>query len=167
MAASMNYVLTDNSYYSYSYEDWGDRITDTSTLTGSLQVNFDESFTTFTIDYSNVLLNGSSFRPIDTLVNNSTEIFSGTLISGFGFDYDIYGNASLSPFPLICIECSYEMTFNLFPNSLVLSYHEFNPFNTGEVDFELFVSQVPLPATVWLFGSGIIGLIGVARRKKA
>ena len=29
------------------------------------------------------------------------------------------------------------------------------------------VSTVPVPAAVWLFGSGLIGLIGVARRKKA
>lgn len=26
---------------------------------------------------------------------------------------------------------------------------------------------VPVPAAVWLFGSGLIGLIGVARRKQA
>lgn len=29
------------------------------------------------------------------------------------------------------------------------------------------VPQVPVPAAVWLFGSGLLGLIGVARRKKA
>ena len=29
------------------------------------------------------------------------------------------------------------------------------------------VSAVPVPAAAWLFGSGLIGLIGVARRKKA
>ena len=29
------------------------------------------------------------------------------------------------------------------------------------------VSQVPVPAAVWLFGSGLIGLISVARRKTA
>ena len=28
-------------------------------------------------------------------------------------------------------------------------------------------SVVPIPAAVWLFGSGLIGLVGVARRKKA
>ncbi len=27
-------------------------------------------------------------------------------------------------------------------------------------------SAVPIPATVWLFGSGLIGLIGWARRKQ-
>lgn len=30
----------------------------------------------------------------------------------------------------------------------------------------LSVSTVPVPAAVWLFGSGLIGLIGIARRKK-
>jgi hypothetical protein len=28
------------------------------------------------------------------------------------------------------------------------------------------VSAVPIPAAVWLFGSGLLGLIGIARRKK-
>lgn len=28
-------------------------------------------------------------------------------------------------------------------------------------------APVPVPAAVWLFGSGLIGLIGLARRKKA
>ena len=27
------------------------------------------------------------------------------------------------------------------------------------------VNAVPIPDTVWLFGSGLIGLIGIARRK--
>jgi hypothetical protein len=29
------------------------------------------------------------------------------------------------------------------------------------------VSSVPVPAAIWLFGSGLLGLIGVARRKKS
>jgi hypothetical protein len=28
------------------------------------------------------------------------------------------------------------------------------------------VSQVPIPAAAWLFGSGLLGLVGIARRKK-
>ena len=31
--------------------------------------------------------------------------------------------------------------------------------------FDLLLTPVPVPATVWLFGSGLIGLIGFARRK--
>lgn len=30
-----------------------------------------------------------------------------------------------------------------------------------------FTTPVPVPAAVWLFGSGLLGLVGVARRKKA
>jgi len=29
------------------------------------------------------------------------------------------------------------------------------------------ISTVPVPAAAWLFGSGLIGLLGVARQKKA
>ena len=36
---------------------------------------------------------------------------------------------------------------------------------SGDLAFEL--NAVPIPAAVWLFGSGLIGLIGIARRKKA
>jgi len=32
---------------------------------------------------------------------------------------------------------------------------------------DLVVSAVPVPAAIWLFGSGLVGLIGVARRNKA
>ncbi len=31
----------------------------------------------------------------------------------------------------------------------------------------LFTSAVPVPAAVWLFGSGLLGLLGIARRKKS
>ena len=36
-----------------------------------------------------------------------------------------------------------------------------NSFNSGGIS----LVAVPIPATVWLFGSGLIGLIAVARRK--
>ena len=35
------------------------------------------------------------------------------------------------------------------------------------VQWSLSPTVVPIPAAVWLFGSGLIGLIGVARRKKS
>ena len=43
---------------------------------------------------------------------------------------------------------------------------------TGAMQFfinglNLAPTQVPIPPAVWLFGSGLLGLIGVARRKKA
>ena len=45
-------------------------------------------------------------------------------------------------------------------------------FNTGTMTFRgspdlVAASVVPVPAAIWLFGSGLIGLIGLAKRKKA
>jgi hypothetical protein len=40
-----------------------------------------------------------------------------------------------------------------------------NAVNIGEVAFEV-SAAVPIPAAAWLFCSGLLGLIGVARRKK-
>ena len=37
------------------------------------------------------------------------------------------------------------------------------PGNILAVD--MVISQIPVPAAVWLFGSGLIGLVGVARRR--
>jgi len=54
-------------------------------------------------------------------------------------------------------------TFNGF--QYAVSKNDFNFFawavRSGDV------SVVPIPAAVWLFGSGLIGLLGVARRRKA
>ena len=42
------------------------------------------------------------------------------------------------------------------------------PFQTGPYTLSLTgVETVPIPASVWLFGSGLLGLIGISRRKKA
>ena len=163
------YVLTSNSYYSYSAYDYGvgEVVTDTTKLTGFLWATIDDTNNTVTLDYSNVFMGGSAFRATETLITDGSGIASGTLTSGFTgeFDYISYGNATLSPFPSICVECGYEMTLNLDAyttgNPLALSYHEYNPYDTGEEHFELFISQVPLPGTAWLFGSGLLGLLGL------
>jgi hypothetical protein len=34
------------------------------------------------------------------------------------------------------------------------------------VTFSFDVTHVPIPAALWLFGSGLLGLIGIARRSK-
>lgn len=42
-----------------------------------------------------------------------------------------------------------------------------DPLNLSAGAFSGSLSIVPVPAAVWLFGSGLLGLVGIARRKKA
>ena len=66
------------------------------------------------------------------------------------------------------------LTFSLYDTDPIGgNWHNFQPLeNSGSneaflnVDYTI-VSAVPVPAAVWLFGSGLIGLVGLARRKKA
>lgn len=48
----------------------------------------------------------------------------------------------------------------LSPGTLIL-----DDFGTDVVRLH-FVSSVPVPPAVWLFGSGLLGLIGISRRRK-
>jgi hypothetical protein len=41
------------------------------------------------------------------------------------------------------------------------------PFKGAPVGFSATPAAVPVPAAVWLFGSGLMGLVGIARRRKA
>jgi hypothetical protein len=66
------------------------------------------------------------------------------------------------------------LTANDF-NFLATSAGGFGPYlsvarfqDTGPLQGDSdWVGAVPVPAAVWLFGSGLIGLVGIARRKKA
>lgn len=42
-----------------------------------------------------------------------------------------------------------------------------NPVHTSLAQVAVDIGVVPLPAAVWLFGSGLLGLVAIARRKKA
>lgn len=42
-----------------------------------------------------------------------------------------------------------------------------NPPGIGNISGVVEMNTIPIPAAVWLFGSGLLGLFGVARRKQA
>ena len=58
-----------------------------------------------------------------------------------------------------------------YPVTSPLSAYAYYPvydgtwFDGGALDFGVRISTIPVPAAVWLFGSGLISLIGLARKK--
>ena len=56
-------------------------------------------------------------------------------------------------------------TFDATPGEYFVSFFGEAGASTSYVMYGIEISQVPLPAAVWLFGSGLLGLIGIARRK--
>lgn len=89
----------------------------------------------------------------------------------FGFPL-IGGNLTLDPH-----ESSYFLSLNTDATAFTLdgrisifARHSNFPGETFRFDFGNIavpaVASVPVPAAAWLFGSGLLGLIGIARRKK-
>ena len=61
-------------------------------------------------------------------------------------------------------------TFDAAPGEYYVSFFGFADASApslGQYGIEISQVVVPVPAAVWLFGSGLLGLIGIARRKKA
>jgi hypothetical protein len=59
-------------------------------------------------------------------------------------------------------------TFDATPGNYFVSFFGEAGASTSYGMYGIEIShQVPEPAAVWLFGSGLIGLIGISRRKKA
>jgi hypothetical protein len=58
---------------------------------------------------------------------------------------------------------------DLMDGSLTLSIVQTNQYFTrlGVTTLTIETTPTPIPATAWLFGSGLLGLVGIARRKKA
>ena len=58
--------------------------------------------------------------------------------------------------------------FEATPGDYFVSFYGFADTSAPQLgQYGIEISQVPVPAAVWLFGSGLIGLAGMTRRNKA
>ncbi|MEN8803363.1 MAG: hypothetical protein ABF297_15445 [Thiogranum sp.] len=107
----------------------------------------------------------------------SPKYSAGDLVDGV----DIEGDDTTLAGGRIEVGLSYILDPNAFANTDTSNY----PFNPGDVELALFfileedadgldiysaggqINPVPVPAAVYLFASGLLGLIGVSRRRKA
>lgn len=95
------------------------------------------------------------YDPSELLTANlgSATPYSDTLISGMGVPPQGYA-------PLAATAASQGFIDGPFPGFKV-----YIDIGSGNSMYVTSVSAVPIPAAAWLFGSGLLGLIGMARRK--
>jgi len=82
-----------------------------------------------------------------------------TVWAGTSYVFPLDGNYHQGETQWFTIEADTNDLATYYPDGLYL-------VNTGLLTTPSDVPQVPVPPAVWLFGSGLMGLIGFARRRK-
>jgi len=119
------------------------------------------------LDSTSFQFSGNSLdvtKPVDT---SSPGLYSA-LVNGTLFPAINWYQFDTSSVPVTLFET---ITFS---NAMIVGYsviNGVNPLENWSISYQdytiTYPSSVPLPAAAWLFGSGLIGLVGVARRKAA
>lgn len=141
------------------------------------------SLMAFQVNAATVNINGSGFGVFTSGPINTGESFSPvaqTLVLGAGFDYVL--NLSANDLPDQSVT-GFDVTvngvsFNSSPIALgpgsydVVFIGQATAPDTGasllvNATGTPIVSNVPVPAAAWLFGSALMGMVGVSRRKSA
>lgn len=128
---------------------------------------FDDSDTAFAGPFLNVdIANGDTlaFSPtIGANTNYTVTNYAGNTLTLSGNDWFSFGLRQssgpwMSPDNVVCSGRTHscQVAWNGFSSNLVV-----------DVDKVVPPAGVPVPAAVWLFGSGLLGLIGVSRRNVA
>lgn len=104
-----------------------------------------------------IIVDGTAPAPITSLMNFRTGSTLNITNSNF-----VFGASASGGTPSWILG---EGTELYYPgsNQWNITFTGINPELKVVVD----IQAIPVPAAVWLFGSGLIGLVGVARRKKA
>ena len=133
--------------------------------TSGLQVGmFDDSDATFAGPFLNVdITNGDilTFSPtIGANTNYTVSNYAGGTLTLTGNDAFSFGlrqstGAWMSPDNVVCSSHtqSCQVAWNGYSSNLVVDLAKLAP-----------PASVPVPAALWLFGSGLVGLVGVSRR---
>lgn len=143
-ASSISFASGSSSWNTSSpgYLSWFQNTSD------YLNFNLDGGATLFAIGISDVAI-----EPGRTVTVNGTDSF----VYGADVDFQQGGGQMLNGFLIITTD-----------SGSIINDVKFSGGANEGIDFDslLFApAPVPVPAAVWLFGSGLLGLVGVARRK--
>ena len=150
-----------------TFEDAGELTDFTMSFSGNsivsaFSVDFSTSNTELVYDLSDGVFIG------DDLFPSNPEAAEGIAVTSLA-DAPLFGSGqavdALSfTFPLSLIFCGQGGECGLISG---FGDSELGVFDVTYEMATVSVSSVPVPAAVWLFGSGLLGLVGVARHKKA
>lgn len=107
-----------------------------------------------------LLVGGNSWTPPDTTTISWDATFGAGTNQALGYWVDGFGEVPQTPLADGTTQAGF-IFYSALPNS------PFIAFGTNGVIGQGNTNVVPVPAAVWLFGSGLIALVGVARRRKA
>jgi hypothetical protein len=152
--------------------DLGNVITSTEAVSSTEGDRFGITFGNFdAFAQTNIATAGDYYISVDA------NALTGTAFVNPGFNEDLTDGA----FQLFA-DGAFSPNMNVTTTDDWMTFTWTATLSEGDIDFGLRTTQpgiysiafddfritlVPVPAAVWLFGSGLIGLIGVARRKKA
>ena len=159
-------ALSNVANASYVYElTAGTSITSGDPIVGEGVIEFttlssDDSGASVTIDFTALDTNISRVIPFPIIIQAEWDIVGGVLTGFVDMESDLL------------IDASYGATLNFSTLSWGGQCASSSNLCGGGGDlsgFEgpLLIQAVPVPAAAWLFGSGLLGLVGFARRKKA
>ena len=89
--------------------------------------------------------------------------FSGLAVTQFSINFtdDFYFEGGFAPLPE---SIDLEKAINPFADG-GSAIDDSPPIRYGVSSWSMSVQPIPIPPAVWLFGSGLIGLVGIARRR--
>lgn len=111
-------------------------------------------------------------QAFDASVNTSYQLSGGVTYAGFGAVYGDTSRGVTTSYGAQSGSAYANETLNAWSSHLAAGFQS-PSVNTQDVNFWQLdlaagtVSYVPVPAAAWLFGSALLGLAGVVRRKKS
>ena len=120
------------------------------TFSFTVDLSTNPEFATVAATLTNGLINAITFSIEQPSGTSSLTGYESTFFYGDFTAADLVGNTLTH----------YDVNF-----SNIIAIDQFGGF-TYDIEVIFHGNPVPIPAATWLFGSGLIGLIGVARRKK-
>lgn len=138
-----------------------------STIGGGFTLSWDNNVISLVSDETAILnsltANNFEFSNVQSITPTSLEVLSSSFVNTFTGVFNIVTLDFQAVQPGTTTAA---LTLSPTQTSDWVSGDLFSPVTVNYVGGTVEVGAVPVPAAVWLFGSGLIGLVGIARRGK-